>query len=134
MSHDYENAIHIEGSDFNLATNTINGVDENALLIVKANWCGHCKQMKKKWDYLSGLYPKKFLVLESTHENKGVAPIIGNLQVKGFPTIFHIVTDGTNGKIGQQYNGGRDVCSLMKAVGISIPENLPSEFASECQR
>jgi hypothetical protein len=134
MSHDYENSIHIEGSDFNLATNTINGVDENALLIVKANWCGHCQQMKKKWEHLSNLYPKKFLTLESTHESKGVAPIIGNLQVKGFPTIFYVVTDGKNGKIGQQYNGARDVCSLMKAVGLSIPENLPAEFASECQR
>jgi thiol-disulfide isomerase/thioredoxin len=130
MSHDYENAYHIEASDFNLATNTINGVTENALLIVKANWCGHCKEMKKKYEYLASMYPKKFLVLESTHQDRGVAPIIAALQVKGFPTIFHV---GSDGKVGQQYNGGRDVCSLLKALGIPIPSDLPTEFASRCQ-
>ena len=130
MSHDYENAYHIEGSDFNLATNTINGVTDNALLIVKANWCGHCKEMKKKWEYLASMYPNKFLVLESTHQDRGVTPIIQALQVKGFPTIFHVDSDG---KVGQQYNGGRDVCSLLKALAIPVPSDLPIEFASRCQ-
>jgi thiol-disulfide isomerase/thioredoxin len=131
MSHDYENAYHIESSDFNSATNTINPVNENALLIVKANWCGHCKEMKKKWEYLASKYPKKFLVLESTHRERGVDDVIRKLEVKGFPTIFEI---DSNGKVGKQHSGGRDVCSLLKALGLPIPADLPTEFANQCQK
>jgi thiol-disulfide isomerase/thioredoxin len=78
---------------------------EPIMVVVYAKWCGHCQQMFKPWNKLSKDVEgkSKVYVIES-------ADYTGK-DIDGYPDI-RIVKNGE----AKQYDGGRDVQSMKKAL------------------
>ena len=83
----------------------LNGKDQ--LIIVKANWCGHCKRAMPDFERLVSASPitkadgsaVTVRMLDSDED----AGEVQNLNVKGFPTILYQSGDGSV----SNYNGER---------------------------
>jgi len=104
---------------FELMNNGINlnggGNNDATLYLFKADWCGHCKAFKNKWEILNNdleLNKKiKFIEYDSElHNNE-----IKNFNITGFPTLMLNVG---NKKI--EYKGVRDVTEIKAFVNTHI--------------
>lgn len=86
------------------------------LLLVKTDWCGHCKRVLPELEEVSRLTGSAFPIYKlDADKNKNT---ISKLGVKGFPTIFFIEQDG---RISGRYEKERntksiidEICTLMK--------------------
>jgi len=82
-------------------------VNQDTLIIVKANWCGHCKRAMPDFEQLVSASPitkadgssVTVRMLDSDADSTEVK----NLNVKGFPTILYQTADGTT----TNYSGER---------------------------
>jgi thiol-disulfide isomerase/thioredoxin len=80
---------------------------QDTLIIVKADWCGHCKKAMPDFEQLVNASPitkadgsaVTVRLLDSDADSSEVK----NLNVKGFPTILYQSADGTV----SNYNGER---------------------------
>jgi thiol-disulfide isomerase/thioredoxin len=88
---------------------------------VYANWCGHCQQLKPKWDQLKRMLPKgrvQTVEIEEaeTHKRAQFEKKHGKtIDVSGYPTIFKII----NNKI-EYYSGAREPEDMKRWV-LSTP-------------
>lgn len=85
--------------------------------LVHAEWCGHCKELKPKWDEMkSKINPSQsHIEIKEVKESDtaGISELKQNhssLEINGYPTIFKI---SPVGKI-EYYQGVREVDSLVK--------------------
>jgi thiol-disulfide isomerase/thioredoxin len=94
------------------------------LLLVKAEWCGHCKRYKSTYSKLAKMFPPKgdFLItqidetqiVKDSNAEKGLKNFI-----EGYPTLLFFNKDG---KIVQRFDGDREnlsemlkkICSMYK--------------------
>ncbi len=83
--------------------------NNNGLLLVYANWCSHCQQMKNTWIQLSIISDKTSICVLSSEK---YPEVVENLKVKGFPTIFEI---NKNGKL-KMFSGNRDLLNLTNTL------------------
>ena len=81
------------------------------LVLIKANWCGHCKrvipELSRVASMTGGAFP--IFVVDSDADPE----LVKDLGVKGFPTIFFI---GKNGAIGEQYSDARTKEAFVKNI------------------
>ena len=88
---------------------------------VYANWCGHCQDLKPKWQSLKRILPKgrvQFVEIEESEKNKRSQfekKHNKTLNVNGYPTIFKIV----NNKI-EYYSGPREPEDMKRWVLSSL--------------
>lgn len=83
------------------------------LILLYANWCGHCKQLMPEWHKARAQLNGVIDVEE--HECSGSASSSGILQkysVSGFPTI---IFDGGNGRV-VKYDGQRIADAIISFV------------------
>ena len=103
-------------NNLNGINNLKGGSNNNATLyLFKADWCGHCKNFKNKWDSLNNdpeLNKKiKFIEYDSElHNNE-----IKNFNISGFPTLMLNVGDK---KI--EYNGVRDISNIKSFINSHV--------------
>lgn len=84
------------------------GRNNKTLILIKADWCGHCKAFKPIWEQLpSHLDNINFKLLDSEN-NKD---IIQKYNIKGYPSIFLEIGDKRI-----EYNGKRDLESIKEFV------------------
>jgi thiol-disulfide isomerase/thioredoxin len=108
---DMENGvIHLELSD--LVGKRVNPAllgGKSGLLVVYADWCGHCKKLKPLWEKLNMQDNQVvYLAVNESHEKN----LVSTMKVSGFPTIFMISPSGNL----SPYSGGRDEASLKKGA------------------
>jgi len=98
--------------------------------LIYAEWCGHCKDMKKDWEnltiFLKGKVAKIHEIESTDADKESIINKLNNkysgerLQGNSFPVIFKI----KNNKI-QTYNGKRDFESMKSWVfAESEPEDV----------
>ena len=81
------------------------------LVLVYADWCGHCQKMKPDWDKLENEFPDKCVSYNSdSPEGKDM---FKKHNLSGYPAIFYI--DGNGNKV-DDYNGDRKYSALKAAL------------------
>lgn len=83
-----------------------------AVLMVYANWCGHCKHMMPAFDHASTQTNVKFARIEG-HK----APqFMQKHGIRGFPTILTVTRANELGR----HMGGRDIASLVASANALV--------------
>jgi thiol-disulfide isomerase/thioredoxin len=112
----------LEIYDNNFENNKIN-LKKPGLLLVRADWCGHCKRYMPTYEKLAKMFPQDgdFLIvhIESEEVKKPNASKVLENFVEYFPTMLFFDKDGN---IVQKYNGDREnlpemlkkICSMYK--------------------
>lgn len=78
------------------------------LVLIKADWCGHCQAFKQIWEQLpSEIENINFKVLDS-EQNKD---IIQGYNIKGYPSIFLESEQGRT-----EFEGKRELSILKKFI------------------
>ncbi len=86
------------------------------MLIIKADWCGHCKRALPELEQVSRLTGEMFPIykLDADTNKRTVA----SLGVMGYPTIFFIEEDGKISGIYEKERNTRaivnEICSVMR--------------------
>jgi len=98
-------------------------LNKPGLLLVRANWCGHCERYKPTYAKLAKMFPSKgdFLIaeIEDQEAKKSNASVCLNNFVEYYPTLLFFDKDG---KIVQKFDGDREnlpemlkkICSMYK--------------------
>lgn len=86
------------------------------MLIIKADWCGHCKRALPELLRVSHKMGKSFPIFKLDADSNPKS--VSDLGIKGYPTIFYINVDGN---IGNKYTKDRsydalvgDICDVTK--------------------
>jgi thiol-disulfide isomerase/thioredoxin len=118
---DHSKVIELRGSDFLIKsseriqiTRTNNNVP--GILLIHANWCGHCVRFMPTYKKLSELLGMKFLCLSIEHsELEKNSSLNKSLNVTGFPTMKFI---DEKGYIIRDYPSekGRDLETLLEII------------------
>lgn len=90
-----------------------------------APWCGHCKQLAPTWDKLGEHFKDNDAVVIA--KSDATANEFADVEVQGFPTLKYFAAGG-DGRTIKDYNGGRDLESLIKFV-----ENGGEEGAADAE-
>jgi protein disulfide-isomerase-like protein len=107
--------VELSASDLSDVLNNKNGKN---MLLVYADWCGHCKSLKPIWTQASSEINKesqKMFMVNCGGDSDNEKKIMKDYSIDGFPTILIF----NNGKYVKNYSGGR------------TKEDLISEFSSE---
>lgn len=87
----------------------IKNVKTGGILLVFAQWCIHCQNLKPIWNNLSKVKGnvEMFIIDEAKNKN-----LIQTLGVKSFPSIFKVLKNGSL----KMYSGQRDMISLVNLL------------------
>ena len=90
----------------------IKGISKPGMLLIHAEWCGHCKRFAPIFNQIERSFGQDFILasIESEHLSKDLSD---NLKVEGFPTIKFF---DQYGKISRDYNGRRDKGSILTEI------------------
>ncbi len=86
------------------------------ILLVHADWCGHCKRFIPVYKELADTFSKngdRFNVFSIESAELTDKNVVQRLNVVGFPTIYFF---DQNGLIMNSYNGSRDKDSLLNQI------------------
>merc|ERR1712156_1181011 len=95
---------------------------KHVLVEFYAPWCGHCKQLAPTWDKLGEHFKDDDSIVIA--KSDATQNEFDGVEVQGFPTLKYFPKG--EGAAMMDYNGGRDLDSLIKFV-----ENEGKEVAEE---
>lgn len=82
------------------------------MLLVKAEWCGHCKRFMPTFERLNRRLGNNFPCVY-IDESDMTGELARELNVRGFPTIMFF---DKYGRIIEHYNGSRDENQLIQKI------------------
>ena len=99
---------HLEIGDLN--GKQIKGVNQDGLLMVQADWCGHCTHAKPDFQKLYKQMHGKYFIGTVSDEDADVVKMLG---IQGFPSFFTV----KGGKImGETNLKARDLAGMKAAL------------------
>jgi len=104
--------------------------DKHVFIEFYAPWCGHCKQLTPVWDKLGEHFKDRDDVVIA--KSDATANEFSEVAVQGFPTLKFFAKGA--GTTITDYNGGRDIDSLIKFVengGVEAKEEEMGEDEEE---
>ncbi len=87
----------------------IKNIHNEGMLLVYADWCHYCIQLKPTWNSLSKVKGKVQMFIINEADNK---ELIKELGVVSYPSIFKISKNGSL----TPYKGNRDIMSLVNLL------------------
>ena len=91
---------------------------EVSLILIKAEWCGHCKKFLPVWNTIQKDDKYKNLVNYVTLDEKNDTEEIKKYKIEGYPTILV----NSNDKI-HEYKGNKDIEGIIELLE-SIREQI----------
>lgn len=71
-------------------SNSNSNSNDTKLMLLYADWCGHCKRMKPEWDKIKAEFPNNCMDIESASITDADR---AKFKHKGFPSIYIIKGD-----------------------------------------
>jgi len=88
--------------------------EKPGLLLCVAEWCGYCQQLKRELEKLDDEILQAFVFMSLEETDAMAKPLLEQLGVNGFPTIFFIRENGIVEKVA--YEGERSAVALRDAL------------------
>lgn len=119
MSDSKPQGVNLNASDFKIVENkvyidTMKTKKTPGMLLIFANWCGHCHRFMPTFNQIENKLGKNFCCASiESNELEGQNKLVSALKFRGYPTICFF--DQT-GLIINQYDGSRDIQSMMTHI------------------
>lgn len=103
----FEKDVVSKYGDFNVPSSKGTG----GMVIIKADWCGHCRRTLPELEKVSNLTGQAFPIYKiDADKNKN---LVSSMGVSGYPTIFFIERTG---KISYRYEGNRETKPILDEI------------------
>lgn len=109
--------LNLNSGNVNEFNNLMNNKKQKVICKVWAPWCGHCTELNKIWPFVENKIRKSKgdgLLVSIVETMIPSVNCLDSREVPGFPWIFSMKGGGGKKK---EYNGSRDVDSLVKYIG-----------------
>jgi thioredoxin-like negative regulator of GroEL len=109
--------IEVNDSNIDEFNKLMGNPKQKAVVKIYADWCGHCKELNKKWPLLEGMFGKTNLsgIIASVPEHM-MKKCKFDTEIRGFPSVRFL----KGGKKKREYNGNREVKDLAKFIKKSL--------------
>ena len=118
----------------NLNVNTKNEVPEMdklllqpqvTFVLIKADWCGHCKDYEPKWDNLANVPGRNANMVKMPIELQRNSQVLKNVPIEGVPTVLE-VRNGTVRAVGVDQANDIEVMEQEVSRPSNVPINQPA--------
>lgn len=103
--------IQVKEADFTSDLRLTRAISNGGLLMVKANWCGHCQKTLPELENVASMVGKAFdIYILDADENPG---FVKKAKIMGFPTIVYI---NKKGAIDERFSDIRHSANILKFI------------------
>jgi thiol-disulfide isomerase/thioredoxin len=101
-------------------------------ILLQADWCPHCQDMKPKWKQLENLPSRNVSIVSMPIEKQQKSQILKNVPVEGIPTVLE-VRNGVAKAVDMEK--ATDVAAMAEEMSrpSNVPIDAPSTVAAESQ-
>ena len=101
-------------------------------ILLQADWCPHCQDMKPKWKQLENLPSRNVNIISMPIEKQQKSQILKNVPVEGIPTVLE-VRNGVAKAVDMEK--ATDVAAMAEEMSrpSNVPIDAPSTVAEESQ-
>ena len=101
-------------------------------ILLQADWCPHCQDMKPKWKQLENLPSRNVNIISMPIEKQQKSQILKNVPVEGIPTVLE-VRNGVAKAVDMEK--ATDVAAMAEEMSrpSNVPIDAPSTVADESQ-
>jgi thiol-disulfide isomerase/thioredoxin len=101
-------------------------------ILLQADWCPHCQDMKPKWKQLENLPSRNVNIVSMPIEKQQKSQILKNVPVEGIPTVLE-VRNGVAKAVDMEK--ATDVTAMAEEMSrpSNVPIDAPSTVAKESQ-
>jgi thiol-disulfide isomerase/thioredoxin len=101
-------------------------------ILLQADWCPHCQDMKPKWKQLENLQARNVNIVSMPIEKQQKSQILKNVPVEGIPTVLE-VRNGVAKAVDMEK--ATDVAAMSEEMSrpSNVPIDAPSTVADESQ-
>jgi thiol-disulfide isomerase/thioredoxin len=94
-------------------------------VLIKADWCGHCKDYEPKWENLANVPGRNANMVKMPVELQRNSQVLKNVPIEGVPTVLE-VRNGTVRAVGIDQANDIEVMEQEVSRASNVPINQPA--------